>query len=408
MDIALRPCRASNQATEGSTRRVHTNTGALVRRFSTTRAGAALVLANLRYWPTIARHVRSQLVRWESVARAIPDRQLREMALRKLQEERFNAELAATLATLAPRSRRATTTEAIVALQVLYDYLDIVNEHHALEPLDVGARLFEALTDALRPGGTPSENYYPALVQATDGGYLQALIGEIRGALARLPATQAVRGVALASAARCSQAQIRNHAAPDLGTTQLKRWAVSAADGTGLQWQEFLAGAGASVLAIHALVAAAADDRTTRADALQIDALYLQIGALTMLDSVVDQVHDASADQPGYLHYYDGDEELLIRRLLDVVGRVVDQARFVANGPHHVMTLTGIVAYYTSAATVRGEEHQVTARLCDQLRPLITPTLTLMRIWRAAKRLAQRRGNTASMHATACYSTSEG
>ncbi len=88
------------------------------------RAALALALANARYWPTVAPVVRRELERWRGRAQAIPDPELRALALSKLSGERFNAEVAATLATLAPRAHRRDAVEAIVALEVLFDHLD--------------------------------------------------------------------------------------------------------------------------------------------------------------------------------------------------------------------------------------------------------------------------------------------
>ncbi len=72
------------------------------------RAGVALVLANARYWTTVAPEVRAQLARWRTRALEIEDPQLRTLALHTLQEEGFAAEVAATLATLTPRRHRTS------------------------------------------------------------------------------------------------------------------------------------------------------------------------------------------------------------------------------------------------------------------------------------------------------------
>src|SRR5262249_57658928 len=96
---------------------------------------AALMLANLRYWGTIAPLVRRELRRWATRAAAIPTGSVRDLAQGKLRVEHFNAEVAATLATLVPRAHRPGIVEAIVAFEVLYDYLDGLTErleHDAL------------------------------------------------------------------------------------------------------------------------------------------------------------------------------------------------------------------------------------------------------------------------------------
>jgi hypothetical protein len=55
---------------------------------------------------------------------------------------------------------------------------------------------------------------------------------------------------------------------------------------------------------------------------------------------------------------------------------------------HHVMTLAGVVAFYTSAPTASSGDAAVVARHVQrELRPLIAPTLAVMRAWRRGKRL---------------------
>jgi tetraprenyl-beta-curcumene synthase len=358
----------------------------MTNRWPLARSSAALVLANVRYWSSVAPHVRAQLAHWELRARAIGDPELRALALGKLRDERFNALLAATLATLAPRSQRARVVEAIVAMQVLYDYSDVLSEQSHFDE-DASARLFTAFTDAVAPSPNSSGEYYATQPAFADGGYLQALVATVRGALATLPATGSIADVAQRSAARCAEAQILNHQASRSGIEEARSWATLQADGTGLGWQEFLAGASASVLAIGALIAAAATPGTTPQDAEQIDALYLSIGALTMLDSVVDLQEDIAAGQLGYLQYYD-DPGVLAQRLASVARDGVTRARGLPNGSHHIVTLAGIVAYYASAPTASSDfARPLIAPVRKELAPLIAPTLALMRAWRAAKRV---------------------
>src|ERR1700683_4984651 len=104
-------------------------------------AGVALMRATARYWLITAPLVRTQLRHWAGCAHAIGDPALRSLALQKLDQERFNAEVAAMLATLAPRSSRADAVQAIVALEVLYDYLDGLTELPAREALRAGRQL---------------------------------------------------------------------------------------------------------------------------------------------------------------------------------------------------------------------------------------------------------------------------
>ena len=142
------------------------------------------------------------------------------------------------------------------------------------------------------------------------------------------------------------------------------------------------------MLAVHALIAAAADKRTTSVQAAEIDTIYLSICALsTMLDSLVDYDRDLQAGQAGYIRYYE-DRDLLVQDLAGAARRAVEHARPLRNGPHHAMTLVGVAAYYLSAPTAGGELAQpVAQQIRAELEPLFTPTFAVMRSWRIAKRI---------------------
>jgi Protein of unknown function (DUF2600) len=194
--------------------------------------------------------------------------------------------------------------------------------------------------------------------------------------------------VAQATARTCAEAQVRIHAVPQLGMAQAKEWADPRMHGTGLGWRELLAGAASSVLAVHALIAAGADPRTTPSEAEAIAATYLSIGAaITVLDSLVDHEADAAAGKAGFVTLYEDPAELP-PTLARVVRQAASQAAALPNGDHHVMTLTGAVAYWTTDPGAEGAmAAPVAKRVRRELRPLIWPTLLVMRAWRSAKRL---------------------
>jgi tetraprenyl-beta-curcumene synthase len=352
-------------------------------------AAAALVLHSARYWIGVAPLVRTQLRRFEQRARAIPDPRLRALALEKLRMERFNAETAAMLATLAPRAQRADVVEAIVAYELLYDYLDGLTEPPAPDPLRNGRQLLHSLIDAVTPDAVARDDYYRHSPHTDDGRYLQELVRAVQAALVRLPAAEAIGAAIRDAASRCAEAQVHVHAGA--GSESLQAWAVDEAQGTALEWRVFLAGAAASVLTVHALIAAAADPQTTRAQAEAIDTAYLSISALgTMLDSLIDYERDAATGEQWFVGHYDSCE-LLARELAGVARRAAIDVRALPHAAHHVMLLVGAVTYFTSAPT---PEQAATRALLEplhrQLQPLTGPTLAYMRAWRAAKRMRQR------------------
>lgn len=351
------------------------------------QALVALVVANVRYWTRVAPLVREQLRHWERRAQAIPDPARRTLALQSIAGEGFTAEAAALLATLAPAPHRRQAVEAIVALEVMFDYLDGLNELPAPEPLDDGRELFGPFADALTPPlNTPASPRGEE--RSGDSAYLHELQSTVSGRLTQLPATPALGEVWQRSAARTVEAQVRAHASPRIGMAQLEEWASAQAAGTALEWREYLAGAAASVLAVHALIVAAADERTTTAQAEEIDAVYLCFSALaTMLDTAIDYEEDLRTGRPWLVGQY-GSRELLAKQVTRVAHDAACRARNLPDGAHHVMTLAGIVAYYSSAASARGGfARAVTEQPLRDLRPLSGATMAMMRTWRLAKRV---------------------
>jgi tetraprenyl-beta-curcumene synthase len=378
------------------------------------RALLALALANARYWTSVAAPARRHLRLWESRARAIEDPELRALALSKLHAEGFNAEAAAVMATLAPRVHRARATEAIVALELLYDYLDGLTERPLADPLRDGERLYGAFMAAIDPAvtlpaGDPhaSDVRIDAGIAPGTGGaesangsreYPLRLAGTVRAALAALPSHAAVADVARRCADRAVQAQVRMHATPTLGAEQAGGWAREQAQGTTLAWREFLVGAAASVLTLHALIAAAADPHTTRRDAERIETAYLSICAVvTLLDGIVDQRLDAEAGQFGYIDFYE-DPALLAQALATVARDAARAAGELRNGGHHLMMLAGTIAYWCSAPAARVHPAApALARMRGELRALILPPLLVMHVWRAARRALPSRPALASV-----------
>jgi tetraprenyl-beta-curcumene synthase len=342
---------------------------------------AALLVANARFWPTVAPLVRSELKAWEQPALQIDDPALRSLALAKLDKEGFNAEVAATLATLSPPPVRASVVRAIVALEVLFDYLDGRTELELRKPIEDGLRLFGAFTSPLAPTAVDVE-----LGHDPDRSYLEALGARTRENLLALPSAQIVAPFAHAAAERCAQAQTRLHATRTLDDSQLEQWACERAVGSGLAWREHLAGSASSVLSVHALIAAAANPSTTAEDAQLIDRAYLAIGAvITILDSLVDQRSDSALGQYGFIRLFT-DERELRQRLHALIAEALARAREAPQAEHHVMTLAGSAAFYT---THHGARDPLVRRLSGAVRadlsPTIWPAIAVMRAWRLAK-----------------------
>ncbi|HEX3519660.1 MAG TPA: DUF2600 family protein [Solirubrobacteraceae bacterium] len=351
-----------------------------------TRSSFALLLANGRYWTGVAPIVRTELKRWQMCAAEIEDSELRAVALSKLHDEGFHADAAAMFATRAPRAHRRSVVEAIVALELLFDYLDGLTERPSSDPVGDSERHFATLIDAVGVASTPGTN----APRAEDSGYPQLLSRAVALAISRLPAASAIAAIAGRTAHRAAEAQSRIHALHQTGAEQLEAWVKSEPPASDLGWRELVASAGSSVLVLHALIAAAANPNTTCEQATAIESAYLSTCVLlTLLDGLVDYEQDASSggsQGTGYISLYE-DPDQLPELLGRSARRAVLQARALPSGPHHVMLLTGVVAYYSTAPGARTDiAKPAVARLQRELAPLILPTVAVMRTWRYIKR----------------------
>ncbi len=347
---------------------------------------AALALANARFWPTVAPTMWRSLAGWRATAETIEDPSLRELALRKLAEEAFNAEVAATLATLAPYPQRSRTTQAIVALEVLFDYLDGRTEPLAASAPGETRRLLAAMPSALDPAAGAWKPF-PA---EADEAYLQALREAVAGRVATLPGFPAARATALAASTRCAEAQIRLHAAAHGEQAPLERWARDACAGSGLDWREYIGGCASSVLAVHALIASAATPTLTPEQAAATDSAYLAIGALiTLLDSAVDETGDLARGEQGYIRLFAPEERA--ERGGALTREALLRLQALPRAAHHAMTLAGVVAYYASHPGAGDPAARVVvAAVRDELGPSGRAPLAVLRAWRAAKAIRRR------------------
>jgi tetraprenyl-beta-curcumene synthase len=348
---------------------------------------AALALANVRFWSNVAPVVRRELERWRTQAHKIPDPELRELALAKLDEEAFNAEVAATLTTLAPRAWRAVAVKAIVALEVLFDYLDgrteallAVPEHDVQAALAEGRTLSASLR-AVIDGEPPP-------LDGGDAAYLKELSRYGNEHASRLPGLATVTAAALSAASRCTEAQLRLHASGALGHEQLRNWGEQECDGSGLGWREYIGGCASSVLAMHALIASAARTQGTAHDAEELNDAYLAIGGvITMLDSLVDEPPDGAQGESGYIELY-RDRVEVQQSLSTLLDTALERTGRLERGGHHAMTLAGVAAYYTTHPGASDPANRDVVRAVRRaLSPTIWPAVGVLGSWRGAKRI---------------------
>ncbi|MBB4662874.1 tetraprenyl-beta-curcumene synthase [Conexibacter arvalis] len=334
---------------------------------------------------------RRELKRWRRAAASVPDTALRRMALDTLAAERMNAEAATVFATLAPWRQRFAAVRALCAMQVLVDYVDTLSEQLAEHPLQASLTLHAAICDALADQ-PPSDGtaYYAGFGVGDDGGYLAELMRACARELRRLPSFARVRPVAQLAAARCAAGQSYTHAARSGDRAPFAAWARTLDRGDGLAWWEVAAGASSSV-AVHALIAAAADRSTTDRDARLVDAAYYPpIGALTVLfDSLIDRDEDRMTGNHNYMAYYESDE-VVAERLAAITRQAQAAVRPLRRRRRNEAIVAGVAGFYLGASDRVEGVALVRERVAPMLGGVVRPIMAVMRARRHLRDRARR------------------
>jgi hypothetical protein len=288
----------------------------------------ALAVYRVRVVPRVRRELR----RWREAAATIPDPVLRGHALAALEEKALNVEAVSVFAILAPQRSRPTAIRAIVALQVAIDYLDTLGEQ----------------------------------ASAGDSGYLERLFGSYRESAGALASHGAVSAALDRAVARCGEGQRYTHAAEHGDRAALEAWASELDAPGAYRWWEVAAGASSSVAA-HALIGAAADPRTSAAEAESIDAAYFpSIGALTvLLDDLIDRDEDAAAR-------------------FDLIAHLARSGlAALRHRQRHAAILAGVAGFYLSAGEAeRPYARPVRDRLLRSTGPAVRLIVAFMRLRR--------------------------
>ena len=338
-----------------------------------------------RYWLLVVPKARREVSRWRTRAAEIPDPTLRRVAMATLTEKALNCEGAAVFAVFAPRARRAATIRALVGFQVIFDYLDSVNECEAPDQLGDGEQLHKALLAALEPEAR-QPNYYMLHPQVDDGGYLQGAVAVCRENLAQLPGGPASRPVALRAAARCREGQAQTHAAIGAGTERLAEWAARQDRAAGHLWWE-MAAAGISSVGVLALIGTSADREASARESRDLDRAYFPgfCALSTLLDSLIDLGEDVETSNLNTIAMY-GSSELAAERLGAMVRESAARARTLRDGRTHLAVLAGIAGFYLSAPEAETAfAEPIKASVVSALSPMATPVVATMRMRRALR-----------------------
>lgn len=327
--------------------------------------------------------VSQEIRHWRAQAARIPDPRLRANASEVLTRKRGNTDGAALFWTLA-RRRDRRLIRLLIAHEMIWDYLDEVSESAAGD--DGGERnsrqLHRAIVESLDPA-RPISDYYRFHPWTDDGGYLRSLVCTCRQVVRGLPSYQLARGFTLRDAER-SQVQSLNHLSdPTRRDRALQTWAARECADDDLMWFEHTAAASAP-LAIHALLALAAEPRATARDIADAYGVYFWVSLTTvMLDSYADQFEDAARGAHSYFAHYASDD-VAVERLTESIRRSARGALELRNGERHAVLVACMIALYLSKSSARVPELRATthelALAGGSLTRLLLPILGLWRV----------------------------
>jgi tetraprenyl-beta-curcumene synthase len=321
---------------------------------------------------------------WRARAARIPAPEIRADALSSLDRKRGHTDGAALFCVL-PTHRNHALLRLLVAYEVIWDFLDSVNEHGAQAGQRNGLQLHLALIDALDIA-RPISDYYRFHPWSDDGGYLRALVDTCRGCVSQLPSYDLVRPLLVREAARAQVLGINHDLDPGRRERSLRAWANSEFPAErSLAWFE-LSGAASASLTVHALLALAAEASSTEEEIARVCGAYFPwiSAATTMLDSYVDQAEDAANKDHSYIGHY-ASSEVATARTGRLLRRSLVEARGLPHGERHVLIVSCMAAMYLSKDSARALHLQhATHRLIASGGSMSRLLLPILRLWRIA------------------------
>jgi tetraprenyl-beta-curcumene synthase len=326
----------------------------------------------------VSREVRA----WREFAQQIPDEAIRQDALRSLINKRGHTDGAA-LFWILPRRRHHDLLRLLVTYELIWDFLDCLNERGASEGTANGRQLHRALVEALDPAAAISD-YYCFHPWRDDGGYLRALVESCRRSCAALPSYGRVRPLVLREARRAQVLALNHDLDPGGRDASLRAWARREFAGERrLSWFE-LSGAASASVTIHAFLALASEPSCSEAEIRRTCAAYFpwMSAATTMLDSYVDQAEDIVNGDHRYIAHY-ASAQLADERVRELVTRSAREARRLRHGHRHAVINACMIAMYLSKDSARTPSMRAsTASFVHAGGSLTRLLLPVLRLWR--------------------------
>jgi tetraprenyl-beta-curcumene synthase len=273
----------------------------------------------------------------------------------------------------------------LVAYEIIWDFLDSVNERGAGAGQANGRQLHLALIDALDPA-RPISDYYRHSPWRDDGGYLHALVTVCRECCAQLPSYARVRGLVVREAIRGQVCAINHDLDPPRRDSSLKDWvAKEFPEGHEARWFE-LSAAASTDLTIFALFALASEPACSDRQIALIRNAYFPwtSGLAALLDSYVDQIEDAANGDHSYIAHY-STPRLATQSVCLLIRRCLQETRTLENSEKHLLIAAGMFAMYLSKDSALAPAMRQSTKHIVKAGGSLTRVLhPILRLWRTA------------------------
>ena len=282
-----------------------------------------------------------------------------------------------------PRSATTNLLRLLVAYEIIWDFLDGVNERGAAAGQANGRQLHLALVDALDLT-RPIADYYRYHLCNDDGGYLRMLVEACREHCRRLPSYWAIRPLLVREAIRAQVLAINHDLDPALRDTDLRRWAAETFPATpDATWFE-LTGAASASLTVHALLALGAEPAC--------DEGHLSPDVCGLFPMDLNDHHDArQLRRPSRGHGQRRSQlcislpypQLAAARIRELVGRSLREARALHDGERHAVIVACMVAMYLSKDSAHTKAmRETTGSFVRSGGSFTRMLLPILRLWR--------------------------
>ncbi len=319
--------------------------------------------------------------RWTRRAQEVPSATIRADALHTIATKRGHIDGAALFTTL-PNRRNRPLLRLLVAYELIWDFLDTVNERGAAAGQKNGRQLHQALIDALDPR-RPLTDYYRHHPCKDDDGYLRELVQFCRANASKLPSYDRVLPHLVREAERAQVLGINHDLDGSRRDRDLQVWASQIVVGADFEWFE-LSGAASASMTVHALLALAAEPCCSESEiAATCQAYFPWISAATtMLDSYVDQTEDVLHGDHSYIAHYH-DEQTGVEQVTRLLRESLRDARRLPNGERHIVLIASMAAMYLSKDSARVSALEPSTQALAAAGGSLTKfLLPILRLWR--------------------------